>query len=100
MNAIGRTTSRISNTPLSLVGGHYNRKPTAVELHRIKLKLRQVMWRDSEGPDKKVSRHLGCLVTYGRTSVQAKMAQFCLHNQPNHAKVEPFFPARWWTHLR
>jgi hypothetical protein len=67
MNVISRTTSRTSNTTLSLIGGHYTKRTTAAELQRVELELVHVMWRDCEGPDENVSRHLGRLVTEGRT---------------------------------
>jgi hypothetical protein len=69
MNAISRTTRSTINTALSLVGGYYTRRATAVELQRIELELVEVLRRDSEGPDEKVSRHLGRLVTKGRTLI-------------------------------
>jgi len=63
MNAINRTTGRTSNTTLFLTGGHYNGRNTAAGLRYVELELVQVLWRDRECPDKKVSRHLGRLVT-------------------------------------
>jgi hypothetical protein len=38
-----------------------------MEYKRIELERLQVLWRNSEGPDEKVSRHLGRLATWGRT---------------------------------
>jgi hypothetical protein len=38
-----------------------------MEYKRIELERLQVLWRNSEGPDKKVSRHLGRFATWGRT---------------------------------
>jgi hypothetical protein len=63
MDAISRTTGRRSNTTLFLIGGHYNGRTTAAGLQRVELEPVQVLWRNREGPDKKVSRHLGRLVT-------------------------------------
>jgi hypothetical protein len=54
-------------TALSLLGGEYTRGATAIEYKRIELELVQVLWRDSESPDEKVSRHIVCLSTQGRT---------------------------------
>ena len=38
-----------------------------MEYKRIELERLQVLWRNSEGLDEKVSRHLGRLATWGRT---------------------------------
>jgi hypothetical protein len=69
MNVISRTTSRASNTTLSLIRDHYTKGTTAAELKRVELEIVQLMWRDCEGPDEKVSRRLGRLVTEGRTLI-------------------------------
>ena len=67
MNAISRTANSTSNTALSLLGGEYTLGVTAIEYKRIEFELLNVPWRDSEGPDEKVSRHIVCLFTQGRT---------------------------------
>jgi SLT domain-containing protein len=63
MNAISRTANSTSNTALSLLGGGYTSGATAIEYKRIEFELLKVLWRDSEGPDEKVSRHTVCLLT-------------------------------------
>jgi hypothetical protein len=67
MNATSIMTNSTSSTALSLLGGEYTRGATAIEYKRIELELVQVLWRDSESPDEKVSRHIVCLSTQGRT---------------------------------
>jgi hypothetical protein len=63
MNAISKTADSTSNTALSVLGGEYTSEATAIEYKRIEFELLRVLWRDSEGPDEKVSRHTVCLFT-------------------------------------
>jgi hypothetical protein len=67
MNTISRTANSTSNTALSVLGGEYTSGATAIEHKRIEFELLKILWRDSEGPDEKVSRHTVCLFTQGRT---------------------------------
>ena len=67
MNAISRTANSTFNTAPSLLGGQYTSRAAAIEYKRIEFELLNVPWRDSEGPDEKVSRHIVCLFTQGRT---------------------------------
>ena len=63
MNTISKTANSTSNTALSVLGGEYTSEVTAIEYKRIEFELLRVLWRDSEGPDEKVSRHTVCLLT-------------------------------------
>jgi hypothetical protein len=77
INAISKTANSTSNTALSVLRGEYTSEATAIEYKRVKFKLLRVLWRDSEGPDEKVSRHTVCLFTQGRT-LQFISTFFCL----------------------
>jgi hypothetical protein len=76
MNAISRTANSTFNTAPSLLGGQYTSRAAAIEYKRIEFELLNVPWRDSEGPDEKVSRHIVCLFTQGRTLLYDAMTLY------------------------